>query len=285
LRIAEDLRRKENEKKETLLKTQIVTAKITLSAFEGLHDLMMKQNFETRSQIEHTEEVVYSTVTRDLERSLGYSHVLHDSRKDHVIILEEVRKDLEKFQRETEAEIEKLEKDVSLVESKLKESTDYVQMLRTYKGNQYPVTVLQITQLQEDLEKMDILHQTDIEDLNRITKSEMKKLLGERHQVANNIVEKATMKTISKGNFQKIIEEITSANKSLSQEIDKQKMAILKLEAEVEILQKKNKDLKDSKMLDVRKVAFSDVIMSRGKFLPNDELVLDIKTDISSNIK
>ena len=116
-------------------------------------------------------------------------------------------------------------------------------MLRTYKGNQYPVTVLQITQLQEDLEKMDILHQvsstsddvtdkmtslkqTDIEELNRITKSEMKKLLGERHQVANNIVEKATMKTISKGNFQKIIEEITSANKSLSQEIDKQKMVL-----------------------------------------------------------
>ena len=54
----------------------------------------------------------------------------------------------------------------------------------------------------------------------------MKKLLGKRHQVANNIVEKATMKTISKKNFQKIIEEIISANKSLSQEIDKQKMVL-----------------------------------------------------------
>ena len=75
-------------------------------------------------------------------------------------------------------------------------------------------------------DKMTSLKQTDIEELNRITKSEMKKLLGERHQVANNIVEKATMKTISKGNFQKIIEEITSANKSLSQEIDKQKMVL-----------------------------------------------------------
>ena len=103
---------------------------------------MMKQNFETRSQIEHTEEVVYSTVTRDLERYLGYSHVLYDSRKDHVIILEEVRKDLEKFQREIQIEsniwkkswkndknfVTELEKDVSLVESKLKESTDYVQV-------------------------------------------------------------------------------------------------------------------------------------------------------------
>ena len=75
-------------------------------------------------------------------------------------------------------------------------------------------------------DKMTSLKQTGIEELNRITKSEMKKLLGERHQVANNIVEKATMKTISKGNFQKIIEEITSANKSLSQEIDKQKMVL-----------------------------------------------------------
>jgi len=212
----------EQTEKVTLLQAQIKAKEKSVKAFENLMLSMEEKNREIPQQIVKNEKVMYSTVTRDLERSMAYSFASRLSKKEHTEYLEVVVEELQSIRTSTTNELLELQCDVADVEDTLNDLQADIQSLYTYKDKTYPVKLLIINKLIADLRNMELAHKNEETELMRIINGEMDKLTEKRRLVASSIVDRIAAKTFNTSSPEALL-SVSGNNEALISEIEKQK--------------------------------------------------------------
>jgi len=263
-----------------MLKMQIKSKIKSIEAFEGLVETMRHANYGMRAEISKLEKDAYTRATKDLERGCAYLIGGKLRKEYHVVRMKAMKQDLEATKIKTEREIAVLEQEIATKEAEINSTKQDLMSLHSYRDKEYPVKLLEIKKLNYKLDHMNSEHVSDSSKINDFMCDEMSKLDGEVLKMALCVVDRAAERVFSeKGeSAERMLKNLAINNKQLRHEISKQKNIIQRFEREVKELEDKNDDMITNKLSSVRNVAFQDVlgICKNKKFLPDDELVLDI---------
>jgi len=264
-----------------MLRMQIESKMKSIQAFEGLVEATRQANYGMRAEISKLEKDAYTKATQDLERGCAYQVGGKLRRENHAVRMDAIKRDLEATKVKTEHQIAVLEREIAAKEAEILSTQQDLLSLGCYKDKEYPVTSLKIKKLNNRLNLMNAEHLAECAKMNELIGDEMDKLDVEVGRMAVSVVDRAAEKVFSESGAERVEKTLKSMavnNKQLRIEIGKQKDIIKTFERVVLKLEAKNNDMIANKTGNVRHVAFQDVIgIDRDKkFLPDDELVLDI---------
>jgi len=263
-----------------MLRMQIKSKKKSIQAFEGLVEAMRQANYGMRAEISKLEKDAYTKATKDLERGCAYLVGGKMRRENHAVRMNAIKRDLEATKVKTEHQIAVLEQEIAAKEAEIYATQQDLLSLHCYKDKEYPVKMLEIKKLNYKLDHMNAEHLADSGRISEFMGDEMDKLDVELDRMALLVVDRAAERVFSERGerAERALKNVAVNNKQLRFEISKQKHIIETFEQNVSELEAKNNDMITNKLSNVRHVAFQDVlgIDKDKKFLPDDELVLDI---------
>lgn len=268
--------KKERDERLKILELRIRTRKQTLVEYEQRYAQLIEQNIILQDEIEGKEKTTLDHVKGLLRRYEKYrggiSTLTSNFNKEYMQAAEDLKATQTRLNQKEYA----LEKQVEEMDTLLKSRQEELHILLNYKDKEYPVKAMKISNLQKEIQSLQISNEEDQEELEHITKTELSKYEKERQSTQNLITKDVTEAAIHM--MHPSLKDMALQNLVMKKEIElhkKEQEELVKSNRELELSVKKM--LRDPKS-NLRQQMFPEFFLYQKKCTPDMEVVLDIPT-------
>lgn len=259
-----------------VLQLRIRARRQTIEEYRKRQLELLEANMALRNQIEEEERVAHDEVKKLLRKYDKFRGGITNLNTKFTDELEEAKQDLRQTKIEISKELALVQNNVDTMDSELQEQLTELNILANYKDKEYPVKALRITDLQKEIEQLQLKNDDAENELKLIVNTELEKLRTTQKQIHNHIREKATKEALD--TLHPTLEDMAMQNMVMEKEVNFHEENHKSLEESISALKTEVKELLQDPKTNIRLQMFPEFFPPQEKCTPDMDVVLDIPT-------
>ncbi|XP_070575324.1 uncharacterized protein C20orf96-like isoform X2 [Ptychodera flava] len=267
---------RQRQKEIAVLQIQIKARKKSVENYRARQEQLINDNIALRQAIETGEKGTHKEV-RDLlkkyERFRGaVQNLNHKFDKER----ETAFKALDEATEKVASDLHGLQSEVERLDEVLEKQQAELKILRSYKDKEYPVKAMKIDELQKQIERLAVVNEDEMNELESIILIEKEKFAKADRDLEHHIKSEVTEKAI--GAMHETLKDMALQNMVMKKEIEEHKKKMVELQETNRQLEEEVKSLLADPKTDIRRQVYPHLYPREPKCTPDMDVVLDIPT-------